>query len=366
LANPQNPQDSSASIEEMPEAGYLLDEPRAAVLAARISAAGQGRGQLHEGPARAVILVTRGCDLRCTYCKSRANDAHVFAVAAVERLLGALASQGTRHAHFTGGEPMQHPELPRMVRAARSLGLDTSISTSAVAGPEGCLRLVAAGMQRFYISLDTFDPEIFDGITGSRRLLPRVLDAIAALVGARPSGRKVHVTVNKVLRRSEVAGLLADEASSLRSLLSTMMALGADDFKLLPDATEAGGAFSDPAESARFVAVCRQLVPETHRMFHYRLRTLASGGHGLSPAKAHHCYHAVDDRVFASDGAYACIIQQREGGPVLYRHEDPPEHRESVLGQFIASDRRQDGICRRHCFDVYRCLSDAVARKLGS
>jgi len=355
----------NSGLEEMPKVGYLLDEPRAAALTARISAAMQGNAQLHPGPARAVVLVTRQCNLRCTYCHSRANDSHVFTAADVEWLLGTLASGGTRHAHFTGGEPLQHSEFAQMVCCASSLGLATSVSTNAVAGPERCLQLVAAGMQRFYISLDSFDPDLFDDITGTRGLLPRVFDAISALVAARDGGQRLHITVNKVLRRRDVAELLDDDANLLRSTLLTMMALGVDDFKFLPDATEPLGSFSDHAERSRFVAVCQQAVPAKYSMFHYRLQTLQSGGHGLCMSTAHRCYHAVDDRVFAANGVYACIIQQREGGPTLYDHRDSPEHKESALRQFVASDRRQDPICQRHCFDVYRCLSDAIAKKIA-
>ncbi len=349
---------------QMPATGYLLDEKRASALAIRIRAGLNGQVELWRGPARAVFFLTRHCNLGCTYCQSRGRDAVPFASPEVERLLDELSHDGTHHIHFTGGEPSTYPSLVALTHQARLLEFGASISTNAVAGSGFCIQLVQAGMQRFYISLDSFDSDAFDQVTNSRRQLPRVLDAIRGLVTARDSGRDVHVTINSVLGRSQVIRFLHDDARMLRSMLRELIGLRPDDFKLLPDATAARPLFEDEAEKSRFVQLCKQWVPESFRMFHYRIDNLKRGGHGLSSEKPHFCYHTVDDRVFAADGVYPCIIQLREGGRRLYGHEDSPKEKESALQDFICSDRRCDRICLKHCFDVYRCLSTSVERNL--
>lgn len=170
------------------------------------------------------------------------------------------------------------------------------------------------------------------------------------------------MTVNTVLRSAQVDTLMEAGGERLRGFLRWMQASGVDDFKFLPDSTQAfADVFAESAVREAFQRICREEVPARYGMFHLRLGTLATGGHGFDDTERRPCYHSIDDRVFDSQGAYPCVIQLREGGERVYLRTDTPDEQERKLRRFVASDRRDDAICRRCCFDLYRRLNEAVA-----
>lgn len=156
----------------MPGVGYLLDHERARRLAARVHAG----GELVPGPSRAVIFLTARCNMSCDYCLSIYHQMPEWRSDEVEALLEWLASTGTLHVHWTGGEASLDKRLPALVRLSTSRGMDNSMSTNASLGPRTALALVDAGMRRFYTSLDSLDEAWFDELTQSAGHLRRVLD----------------------------------------------------------------------------------------------------------------------------------------------------------------------------------------------
>ena len=78
----------------------------------------------------------------------------------------------------------------------------------------------------------------------------------------------------------------------------------------------------------------------------------------------HNCYLCLDDRAFDSQGAFPCIVRLREGAHRLYRHDASHADRLRALAAYLATDRAEDPICRAHCYDLYRELSQAVSQRL--
>ena len=81
-------------------------------------------------PLLAQIVVTRRCNLACGYC----NEYDDFSPPVPSRDLLAwidhLASLKTASITFTGGEPLLHPELDTLVRAARGHGMIVTMITN--------------------------------------------------------------------------------------------------------------------------------------------------------------------------------------------------------------------------------------------
>ena len=141
---------------------------------------------------------------------------------------------------------------------------------------------------------------------------------------------------------------------------------GADDFKFLPTSTEPWAEiFPDPQRLARWFEICCRAVPDRFRMFHYRLGTLSSGGHGFRELRRRQCFQCLDDRAYDSRGVYSCVVRLREGCAPLYAHADPTEVKRRKLRAFLSGDRSRDRICRRLCFDLYRDLNQRVEQLLG-
>jgi PqqA peptide cyclase len=158
----------------------------------------------HSAPRPFSLLaeVTHRCPLHCPYCSNPTQ----LAAAAEElttdewrRVLGEAAAMGVLHAGFSGGEPLQRPDLAELIAAARAGGLYTNLITSAIGLTRNRAEsLKAAGLDSIQISFQADEPALADGIAGIAGHA-RKLEA-ARLV--RELG--FPLTVNVVLHRGNV------------------------------------------------------------------------------------------------------------------------------------------------------------------
>jgi GTP 3',8-cyclase len=131
------------------------------------------------------VSVTDKCNFRCRYCMPAEGlewlpQTEVLSFEEVERLVRLLAAMGVDEVRLTGGEPLVRRDLPVLVeKLARIDGVrDLSLTTNGVlldrlAGP-----LVAAGLRRINVSLDSLSHVRFAEIT-RRDALDRVLAGLA-------------------------------------------------------------------------------------------------------------------------------------------------------------------------------------------
>jgi GTP 3',8-cyclase len=131
------------------------------------------------------VSVTDKCNFRCRYCMPAEGlewlgRDEVLSFEEIERLVGLMAAMGVDEIRLTGGEPLVRRELPVLVeKLARTEGVrDLSLTTNGVlldrlAGP-----LVAAGLRRINVSLDSLSHVRFAEIT-RRDALDRVLAGLA-------------------------------------------------------------------------------------------------------------------------------------------------------------------------------------------
>ncbi|MEZ4399502.1 MAG: radical SAM protein [Kofleriaceae bacterium] len=109
------------------------------------------------------------CNIRCVYCNVRGGtDQRLYDVAYVERLLDDaaarfLAAGASPTIDLIGGEPTMHPELPRLIAAARARGFArVLICTNGVrlARPGYLDQLVAAGLTGVRLSFHDHRAEV--------------------------------------------------------------------------------------------------------------------------------------------------------------------------------------------------------------
>ena len=131
------------------------------------------------------VSVTDKCNFRCRYCMPAEGlewlpREEVLSFEEIERLVELLAAMGVEEIRLTGGEPLVRRDVPVLVeKLARIDGVrDLSLTTNGVlldrlAGP-----LVAAGLRRINVSLDSLSHVRFAEIT-RRDALDRVLAGLA-------------------------------------------------------------------------------------------------------------------------------------------------------------------------------------------
>jgi cyclic pyranopterin phosphate synthase len=140
------------------------------------------------------------CDLRCTYCMP--EDQHFLKreelmtreeIATIAKFF--VEKYGITKIRLTGGEPLVRPEAVDIVRDMAQLGVSIGLTTNAMTLDRHLDGLIAAGLQRINISLDTFDAQRFKTITrrdGFDRVHANILLALA---------RGLRVKVNMVVMR---------------------------------------------------------------------------------------------------------------------------------------------------------------------
>lgn len=131
------------------------------------------------------ISVTDRCGLRCRYCMPEGEPEHAVReeiltfeeiTAAVRRLTERF---GLKRVRLTGGEPLARARLDVLVEMLNGLGLEEiALTTNGQGLARSIDALVAAGLRRLNISLDSLDPDRYRQITGGD--LSRTLEGIEA------------------------------------------------------------------------------------------------------------------------------------------------------------------------------------------
>ena len=120
------------------------------------------------------VSVTDRCNFRCFYCRSANPENHVAYDELLEwdeyeRLVGLLVQLGIRKVRVTGGEPLVRPGVEDFIKRLKAIGVsDLSMTTNGHLLAERCDDLIAAGLDRINISLDSLDRARFERITRTK------------------------------------------------------------------------------------------------------------------------------------------------------------------------------------------------------
>lgn len=147
------------------------------------------------------ISVTDKCNLRCIYCMPEGGlpwlrRDEILSYEEITQIVAAAASTGVRTIRLTGGEPLVRRDLSRLVAAIAAVpGIeDVALSTNGLLLEEQLPELLAAGLRRINLSLDTLRADRFEAIA-RRPGLDAVLRAIDAAIAAGLAPIKINCVV---------------------------------------------------------------------------------------------------------------------------------------------------------------------------
>jgi len=133
------------------------------------------------------LSVTDRCNFRCQYCMPAEGlpwleRDGILSFEEVERVIGLLVRMGVTEVRLTGGEPLVRREFPRLAGMLAALpGIeDLAVTTNGYLLTRDAAALVAAGVNRFNVSIDSLQRDRFFEMT-RRDALPRVLQGLQAL-----------------------------------------------------------------------------------------------------------------------------------------------------------------------------------------
>ncbi|MEE3504555.1 GTP 3',8-cyclase MoaA [Acidiphilium acidophilum] len=143
------------------------------------------------------VSVTDRCDFRCIYCMAEDMTflprADLLSLEELERLAGTFVRLGVRKLRLTGGEPLVRRGVIALINRLGlhiGHGLDElTLTTNGSQLGRFADELMAAGVRRINVSVDTLDPDKFAAITRWGKL-SQVLGGIMA---AKDAGLKVKI-----------------------------------------------------------------------------------------------------------------------------------------------------------------------------
>ncbi len=142
-------------------------------------------------PYMAHIVPMRRCNLACTYCNEYDDHSAAVPIDEMERRIDHLGRLGTSVITISGGEPLLHPELDRVIARIRKTGAIAGMITNGyLLMPERIERLNRAGLDHMQISIDNVMPDAV-----SKKSL-KVLDAKLRMLAEHAD---FHVNINSVV-----------------------------------------------------------------------------------------------------------------------------------------------------------------------
>jgi MoaA/NifB/PqqE/SkfB family radical SAM enzyme len=106
------------------------------------------------------MVPVRRCNLSCTYCNEYDDFSKPVPTADLLRRIDLLAGLGAAAVHFSGGEPLLHPELDTLIERIRERGMFAGLLTNGyLLSIERIQRLNRAGLDYLQISVDNVNPD---------------------------------------------------------------------------------------------------------------------------------------------------------------------------------------------------------------
>ncbi|CAM2008886.1 GTP 3',8-cyclase MoaA [Acanthopleuribacter pedis] len=162
------------------------------------------------------ISVTDRCNFRCGYCMP-SDRTYTFlpknqllSFEEITRIARAFAALGVTKLRLTGGEPLLRRDLPLLIAMLKEIdGIeDIALTTNGSRLGTFAADLVAAGLSRATVSLDSLRPEVFTRLADTKVPLESVLAQIdTALAAGLPL--KTNTVVQKGVNQGECAEIVA-------------------------------------------------------------------------------------------------------------------------------------------------------------
>ncbi|MDW5594327.1 GTP 3',8-cyclase MoaA [Conexibacter stalactiti] len=160
------------------------------------------REPLRDGHGRLIgdvrISVTDRCNFRCQYCMPAdglpwLERSDVLRFEEITRIVRLLSEIGVHDVRLTGGEPLVRRDFPKLVEMLAAIDgvRDLSVTTNGYLLERDAAALVAAGVNRFNVSIDSLQRDRFFEMT-RRDALPRVLAGLEALA-AHPEAHPIKI-----------------------------------------------------------------------------------------------------------------------------------------------------------------------------
>lgn len=283
--------------------------------------------------ARAELILTDKCNLRCPYCRGLREDLRgEMSLPYAKYVIGILGESGLRNIRFSGGEPTLYPFLEEVVTACKKIGVQhIAISTNGTAPLDYYKNLIKLGVNDFSISLDSGCCSIGKDMTGGNEsawfLASHAISRLSKLT---------HVTVGSVFNECNV--------DQVEDTILWIDSLNPSDIRIIPSAQY--------NKAINKISLLPFSLISKYPILYYRVHNMITGipFRGIQDHDSHLCGLALDDLAIANIYQFPCIIYMREGGNPISEFDG--DFRQKRSKWFLRHDTHKDEICSKNCLDV--------------
>ncbi len=159
-------------------------------------------------PVLSEVAVTYRCNLKCSFCYAGCNctanpvgDGREMSESEIREVLRRIFEDGkVPSVSFTGGEALLRPELCRLIRHAKHLGMRVNLITNGTLVTESMAeKLATAGLDSAQVSLEGVTAEIHERITGVPGSFRKTLAGVRNLLDA-----GIHTHTNTTINRENL------------------------------------------------------------------------------------------------------------------------------------------------------------------
>jgi GTP 3',8-cyclase len=160
------------------------------------------------------ISITDRCNFRCVYCRSSDPENYrdrdeLLSWPELGRLAKIFLQLGIQKVRVTGGEPLVREGVEDFIERLSTLGVrDLSMTSNGHGLADRVPRLVAAGLRRINISLDSLNPARFEKITRTKTF-DSVMRGITAVQDSSLGPAKINAVLVRGINDDEVENFAA-------------------------------------------------------------------------------------------------------------------------------------------------------------
>ncbi len=153
------------------------------------------------------IRVSENCNAGCFMCGfAHTNNSYNITFDDVNKILDYMDSKKSYEmVRFTGGEPLLHPEIDKLVNMCHNKGYKTSIISNGFLLPKKADVLAKAGLDQIILSTDGSKSEIHDELRGLKNGLEHIKLGVKEL---RKYNENIIIRANTVISRRNIDDLL--------------------------------------------------------------------------------------------------------------------------------------------------------------
>ena len=190
------------------------------------------------------FYLTEGCNLRCRHCwiapkyQGIAQVDDALAPALFEQIIDEAIPMGLHSVKLTGGEPLLHPDIDRLLDIVRDRNLKLIVETNGVLCTSNLARAIAGCKSAFVsVSLDGIKAETHEWVRGVTGCFQAALTGIRNLVG-------------EGLTPQIIMSLMRRNKAQMRDMVRLAETLGAGSVRFnLVQPTERGRKLHDSGET---------------------------------------------------------------------------------------------------------------------